>query len=160
MSALGMDGSEEAQSPGGDPLNLPWDRFFSWLHCICVVGFDLELGQTVEVRGGSATSSITSIGTGPVLCDQCWGAFSLCTGVIFTPQHYINLHIIHWVNLHSKGYTVSRSDIKWFKQNQRQSYLIVILDEVRVVAPVRFLFWLFASHWNNRKWDGETVIKT
>lgn len=48
MSALGIEGSEEAQSPGGEPLTLPWDRFSAWLHCICVVGFDLELGQTVE----------------------------------------------------------------------------------------------------------------
>uniref|UniRef100_A0A672LNE1 Protein DENND6A-like n=1 Tax=Sinocyclocheilus grahami TaxID=75366 RepID=A0A672LNE1_SINGR len=32
-----------------EPLLLPWDRFSSWLHCICVVGFDLELGQAVEV---------------------------------------------------------------------------------------------------------------
>uniref|UniRef100_A0A8C4DLC4 DENN/MADD domain containing 6Aa n=1 Tax=Dicentrarchus labrax TaxID=13489 RepID=A0A8C4DLC4_DICLA len=31
-------------------LLLPWDRFSAWLHCICVVGFDLELGQAVEVR--------------------------------------------------------------------------------------------------------------
>ncbi|MED6248549.1 hypothetical protein ATANTOWER_001823 [Ataeniobius toweri] len=40
--------------PGGDEepeeaFLLPWDRFSSWLHCICVVGFDLELGQAVEV---------------------------------------------------------------------------------------------------------------
>uniref|UniRef100_A0A4W6FWC9 DENN/MADD domain containing 6Aa n=1 Tax=Lates calcarifer TaxID=8187 RepID=A0A4W6FWC9_LATCA len=40
--------------PGGDEepeeaLLLPWDRFSAWLHCICVVGFDLELGQAVEV---------------------------------------------------------------------------------------------------------------
>ncbi|XP_077308145.1 protein DENND6A [Lithobates pipiens] len=48
MSTLGIEGSEEAQSPGGEPLTLPWDRFSAWLHCICVVGFDLELGQTVE----------------------------------------------------------------------------------------------------------------
>ncbi|KAG8549708.1 hypothetical protein GDO81_020059 [Engystomops pustulosus] len=48
MSSLGMEGTEEAQTPAGDPLALPWDRFSSWLHCICVVGFDLELGQTVE----------------------------------------------------------------------------------------------------------------
>uniref|UniRef100_A0A6Q2YI58 UDENN domain-containing protein n=1 Tax=Esox lucius TaxID=8010 RepID=A0A6Q2YI58_ESOLU len=33
-----------------DPLLLPWDRFSAWLHCICVVGFDLELGQAVEVH--------------------------------------------------------------------------------------------------------------
>uniref|UniRef100_A0A674CHW4 DENN/MADD domain containing 6Aa n=1 Tax=Salmo trutta TaxID=8032 RepID=A0A674CHW4_SALTR len=33
-----------------DSLLLPWDRFSAWLHCICVVGFDLELGQAVEVQ--------------------------------------------------------------------------------------------------------------
>ncbi|XP_006631043.2 DENN/MADD domain containing 6Aa isoform X1 [Lepisosteus oculatus] len=33
----------------GDQLLLPWDHFSAWLHCICVVGFDLELGQAVEV---------------------------------------------------------------------------------------------------------------
>uniref|UniRef100_UPI00398F8771 DENN/MADD domain containing 6Aa isoform X3 n=1 Tax=Pristiophorus japonicus TaxID=55135 RepID=UPI00398F8771 len=35
-------------SPESSP-SLPWDRFASWVHCICVVGFDLELGQAVEV---------------------------------------------------------------------------------------------------------------
>ncbi|XP_072845707.2 protein DENND6A [Pogona vitticeps] len=34
--------------PPTSPL-LPWDRFSAWLHCVCVVGFDLELGQAVEV---------------------------------------------------------------------------------------------------------------
>ncbi|RXM97952.1 Protein DENND6A [Acipenser ruthenus] len=35
--------------PGdGEPI-LPWDRLSCWLHCICVVGFDLELGQAVEM---------------------------------------------------------------------------------------------------------------
>jgi len=28
---------------------LPWDRFQNWLHCMCVVTFDLELGQAMEV---------------------------------------------------------------------------------------------------------------
>ncbi|KAE8612667.1 hypothetical protein XENTR_v10012941 [Xenopus tropicalis] len=42
-----MDGIGEESSPR-NPLALPWDRFSAWLHAICVVGFDLELGQTVE----------------------------------------------------------------------------------------------------------------
>lgn len=46
MLPSGPEGDEE---PGGTVL-LPWDRFNAWLHCICVVGFDLELGQAVEVR--------------------------------------------------------------------------------------------------------------
>uniref|UniRef100_A0A8C2KRW9 DENN/MADD domain containing 6Aa n=2 Tax=Cyprinus carpio TaxID=7962 RepID=A0A8C2KRW9_CYPCA len=41
--------SETLEEPEQEPLLLPWDRFSSWLHCICVVGFDLELGQAVEV---------------------------------------------------------------------------------------------------------------
>jgi hypothetical protein len=28
---------------------LPWDGFSSWINCICVVTFDLELGQALEV---------------------------------------------------------------------------------------------------------------
>ena len=28
---------------------LPWDRFQNWFHCICIVTFDLELGQAMEV---------------------------------------------------------------------------------------------------------------
>uniref|UniRef100_A0A8C5BZC1 DENN/MADD domain containing 6Aa n=1 Tax=Gadus morhua TaxID=8049 RepID=A0A8C5BZC1_GADMO len=42
---VGQGGEDESE-----PLLLPWDRFSAWLHCICVVGFDLELGQAVEVR--------------------------------------------------------------------------------------------------------------
>ncbi|OXB54859.1 hypothetical protein ASZ78_010633 [Callipepla squamata] len=42
-------GEDAAEGPErGLPL-LPWDRFSAWLHCVCVVGFDLELGQAVEV---------------------------------------------------------------------------------------------------------------
>ena len=28
---------------------LPWDNFQEWIHCICIVTFDLELGQAMEV---------------------------------------------------------------------------------------------------------------
>lgn len=31
------------------PDNKRWDRFSNWIHCICIVTFDLELGQTLEV---------------------------------------------------------------------------------------------------------------
>ncbi|XP_007908800.1 protein DENND6B [Callorhinchus milii] len=31
------------------PESLPWDRFSSWLECVCVVTFDLELGQAIEL---------------------------------------------------------------------------------------------------------------
>lgn len=28
---------------------LPWDRLSEWIHCFCVVTFDLEIGQMIEV---------------------------------------------------------------------------------------------------------------
>lgn len=37
--------SEDHQSP----TVLPWDQFSNWIHCCCVVTFDLELGQAMEV---------------------------------------------------------------------------------------------------------------
>uniref|UniRef100_A0A8C0H279 DENN domain containing 6A n=1 Tax=Chelonoidis abingdonii TaxID=106734 RepID=A0A8C0H279_CHEAB len=43
------EAEEEAAAPGRCLSLLPWDRFSAWLHCVCVVGFDLELGQAVEV---------------------------------------------------------------------------------------------------------------
>lgn len=29
-----------------------WERFSNWVHCICIVTFDLELGQAIEVWRG------------------------------------------------------------------------------------------------------------
>lgn len=31
---------------------IPWARFSAWLECVCVVTFDLELGQALEVSYG------------------------------------------------------------------------------------------------------------
>lgn len=31
--------------------SVPWARFSAWLECVCVVTFDLELGQAIEVSG-------------------------------------------------------------------------------------------------------------
>lgn len=59
-----MEDASEADEPGKcaparrlPSLLLPWDRFSAWLHCVCVVGFDLELGQAVEVSEGAAEPS-------------------------------------------------------------------------------------------------------
>ena len=32
------------------PTILPWNRFSNWINCVCVVTFDLELGQAIEVN--------------------------------------------------------------------------------------------------------------
>lgn len=43
------DGDEMfLQSEFEGPI-LPWDRFKKWVTCFCVVTFDIELGQALEV---------------------------------------------------------------------------------------------------------------
>lgn len=55
----GVDGMfmEDLEDEDGNNLKmsslLPWDRFSSWIHCICIVTFDLELGQALEVSTNS-----------------------------------------------------------------------------------------------------------
>ncbi|KAI1294712.1 Protein DENND6B [Halotydeus destructor] len=31
-----------------EPFSLPWDNFSKWCYCVCVVTFDIELGQAIE----------------------------------------------------------------------------------------------------------------
>ncbi|XP_041610704.1 protein DENND6B isoform X5 [Vulpes lagopus] len=38
-----------AASPGARAAGAPWARFSAWLECVCVVTFDLELGQALEL---------------------------------------------------------------------------------------------------------------
>ncbi|KAK0398725.1 hypothetical protein QR680_002724 [Steinernema hermaphroditum] len=57
----------------------PWDGFRQWVHCICVVTFDLEIGQAIEVvyPGDAYLSSVEKT-------NICYLAFpdsnSCCTG--------------------------------------------------------------------------------
>uniref|UniRef100_F6SAB6 DENN domain containing 6A n=3 Tax=Ornithorhynchus anatinus TaxID=9258 RepID=F6SAB6_ORNAN len=48
-AAAGAEEPIEEEAEAADGGLLRWDRFSAWLHCVCVVGFDLELGQAVEV---------------------------------------------------------------------------------------------------------------
>uniref|UniRef100_A0A2I3S509 DENN domain containing 6A n=1 Tax=Pan troglodytes TaxID=9598 RepID=A0A2I3S509_PANTR len=48
VAAGGAPEDDEEDDGRGRGL-LRWDGFSAWLHCVCVVGFDLELGQAVEV---------------------------------------------------------------------------------------------------------------
>ena len=41
-------GSSEFSLEREGPV-LPWDRFRKWVTCFCVVTFDIELGQAIEV---------------------------------------------------------------------------------------------------------------
>lgn len=38
----------QSEDLDSQPIVLPWDRFSKWIHCICIVTFDLELGQAIE----------------------------------------------------------------------------------------------------------------
>ncbi|XP_061570342.1 protein DENND6B [Cololabis saira] len=39
---------DQDPAPGADSRG-PWSRFSAWLECVCVVTFDLELGQAIEL---------------------------------------------------------------------------------------------------------------
>lgn len=49
-----MDGGTDRPELTADKIEelipLQWDRFSNWLHCVCVVTFDLELGQAMEFK--------------------------------------------------------------------------------------------------------------
>ena len=48
------DDLPSSQEPQLRPVDITpsegWDNFYHWLCCVCVVTFDLELGQALEVR--------------------------------------------------------------------------------------------------------------
>ncbi|KAB1264208.1 Protein DENND6A [Camelus dromedarius] len=46
--AAGATPEDDEEDDGRGRGLLRWDGFSAWLHCVCVVGFDLELGQAVE----------------------------------------------------------------------------------------------------------------
>ncbi|XP_068713904.1 uncharacterized protein [Montipora foliosa] len=43
------DGNEMFPQTDFEGYILPWDRFKRWVTCLCVVTFDLELGQALEL---------------------------------------------------------------------------------------------------------------
>lgn len=49
MAAIG-EGDDDFPSPSLEGPILPWDRFKRWITCFCVVTFDIEVGQAIEVR--------------------------------------------------------------------------------------------------------------
>lgn len=55
LAAAGVALEDDEEDDGRRGL-LRWDGFSAWLHCVCVVGFDLELGQAVEVRASRTLS--------------------------------------------------------------------------------------------------------
>jgi hypothetical protein len=47
MAALSLEGEDFPFTNGAHVL--PWDRFRRWIACFCVVTFDIEVGQAMEV---------------------------------------------------------------------------------------------------------------
>ncbi|XP_037616522.1 protein DENND6B isoform X2 [Sebastes umbrosus] len=49
MNPFDGSGSPRHEEVDGGGSRCPWARFSSWLECVCVVTFDLELGQAIEL---------------------------------------------------------------------------------------------------------------
>ena len=54
--------SREDSSERGPPVS--WDNFSHWVCCVCVVTFDLELGQALEVRTIYVWACVCALGGG------------------------------------------------------------------------------------------------
>lgn len=52
---------ESANAAENTESSLPWARFSSWLECVCVVTFDLELGQAIEVLWVAMYCTVASL---------------------------------------------------------------------------------------------------
>lgn len=50
MAAIGEKDDDFSSHSIEAPV-LPWERFRRWITCFCVVTFDIEVGQAMEVRG-------------------------------------------------------------------------------------------------------------
>uniref|UniRef100_A0A671SVW6 DENN/MADD domain containing 6B n=1 Tax=Sinocyclocheilus anshuiensis TaxID=1608454 RepID=A0A671SVW6_9TELE len=54
-SSDSLEGPSKAAATNAE-VPVPWSRFSAWLECVCVVTFDLELGQAIEVHKLCKTS--------------------------------------------------------------------------------------------------------
>ena len=54
-SQLSSDNVSEGASAGS---GVSWERFSQWVACVCVVTFDLELGQAMEVSYSSGAAGL------------------------------------------------------------------------------------------------------
>uniref|UniRef100_A0A671KEU0 Protein DENND6B-like n=1 Tax=Sinocyclocheilus anshuiensis TaxID=1608454 RepID=A0A671KEU0_9TELE len=54
-SSDALEGPSKAAATNTE-VPVPWTRFSAWLECVCVVTFDLELGQAIEVHKLCKTS--------------------------------------------------------------------------------------------------------
>lgn len=61
MESSGSWGSPRRAEPDAAEARSPWSRFHCWLECVCVVTFDLELGQAIEVRGDVSFAWLASL---------------------------------------------------------------------------------------------------
>ncbi len=50
IRGLDLSPSEEGASGLTDQATRTWEKFSHWVCCMCIVTFDLELGQALEVN--------------------------------------------------------------------------------------------------------------
>ena len=79
--------SERTSKSEDDTAGLSWERFSQWVCCVCVVTFDLELGQAMEVLRQLQLS--LSLSLSPSL------SLSLCPPPLFPPFLHVSISLKH-----------------------------------------------------------------
>lgn len=125
LDGSGSPGHEEA-ADGGDS-RCSWSRFSSWLECACVVTFDLELGQAIEVRCVSLASLASFITR---IIDEIkldWPDCFMNTGII-QPTLLDQIHTVFIVIMTGLPNSVQKTDcfpkLSAFSRNKAPRNLI------------------------------------
>lgn len=71
-----VSASVESALKAPEQKSRSWEKFSQWVSCVCVVTFDLELGQAIEVN---------------ILAACCQGSWSVYHSILAAAIHYMSI---------------------------------------------------------------------
>lgn len=112
---------------------LPWDRFRRWVTCFCVVTFDLELGQALEVSTTSVHASRSA---------QSWALnaeyLSMCLWWIRYGLSCFNVMILIY-SVTARLPRSYRTDGPWGEGHYTDFELMTVMISLQLSRRIRFI---------------------
>uniref|UniRef100_A0A7N4P5J9 DENN domain containing 6A n=1 Tax=Sarcophilus harrisii TaxID=9305 RepID=A0A7N4P5J9_SARHA len=129
---------EDEEEEGRGRGQLRWDSFSAWLHCVCVVGFDLELGQAVEVIYPEHSKlSDKEVSLCPLLCFiSVWFLGSTCIFVFFFLFQKTNICYLSFPDSNSGCLGDTQFCFRFRQSSGRRMSMHCILDQLDRDSPV------------------------
>lgn len=142
MSQSTTDGPRKMADCDGDEMFLaseyegpvlPWDRFRRWVTCFCVVTFDLELGQALEVSTTSVHASRSA---------QSWALnaeyLSMCLWWIRYGLSCFNVMILIY-SVTARLPRSYRTDGPWGEGHYTDFELMTVMISLQLSRRIRFI---------------------